>query len=312
MTHLIDLKNLNYYEQEPEDNTFFELMVDITHRCNMECKNCYLPNRLIPDMKLEEFTSFVKRLPRPVVIRLVGAEPTLHPQLLDFINITHQYGHRSVIITNGLRLASDSFIQKLANTQTRDICISMNGVDNDDWYEQIDELRCADKKVKALQNVVKKNLFYLSTGHIIVKGINEDAPARMLSLLDKEDVQNTTLRIKNVGQIGRYQSDTDETIKFPELVKLISKQLNVSEDWIWSHHGVPNRYTNGIEMNRIEFPLDEKNKNRYAGRWVNLIDWDLDTEVGIPDPNSRRRGRITQNWTIAPAYEHLKMNEGEY
>ena len=26
--------------------------------------------------------------------------------------------------------------------------LSMNGADNDDWYEQIDEMRCATKKVK--------------------------------------------------------------------------------------------------------------------------------------------------------------------
>ena len=55
MTKTIDLATLNYYEQEPEDNTFQDIFVDITHRCNMECKNCYLPTRTPPDMQLEKF-----------------------------------------------------------------------------------------------------------------------------------------------------------------------------------------------------------------------------------------------------------------
>lgn len=312
MTTPVDLKNLNYYEQEPEDQTFYDIIFDITHRCNMECKNCYIPNRLIPDMRLEEYTAFIKRLTKKVMIRLVGAEPTLHPQLIDFINIAHKHGHRSVVITNGLRLASESFVDKLQATNMTHLCMSMNGVDRDDWYEEIDELRCADKKVKAFKNVVRRKFFDLSTGHIIVKGVNEDAPERMLALLDKEGVEDITLRIKNVGQLGRYMNEVDENIKLPDLISLTAKQLKVSEDWIWSHYGAPNRYTNVVEMNTIEFPLDPNNKERYSGRWVKMTDWNTDNGIGIPDPGNTRRGRITADWKVAPFYEHIKMNEGEY
>ena len=35
--------------------------------------------------------------------------------------------------------------------------------------------------------------------------------------------------------------------------------------------------------------------------------------IGIPDPGSARRGRVTTaDWKVAPFYEHIKMNEGEY
>ena len=44
---------LNYYEQEPENNTFSDVVIDVTHRCNMNCKNCYIPNRDVPDMDME-------------------------------------------------------------------------------------------------------------------------------------------------------------------------------------------------------------------------------------------------------------------
>ena len=33
----------NYYELEPENNIFQDVVIDVTHRCNMNCKNCYIP-----------------------------------------------------------------------------------------------------------------------------------------------------------------------------------------------------------------------------------------------------------------------------
>ncbi|TNF33602.1 MAG: hypothetical protein EP312_08685, partial [Gammaproteobacteria bacterium] len=60
----------------PEDNPFTTLFADITHRCNMECPNCYIPNRDIPDMDAEWLYGILARLPRRTRIRLVGAEPT--------------------------------------------------------------------------------------------------------------------------------------------------------------------------------------------------------------------------------------------
>ena len=34
----------------PEENPFNTVFVDLTHRCNMKCRNCYIPNRQVPDM----------------------------------------------------------------------------------------------------------------------------------------------------------------------------------------------------------------------------------------------------------------------
>lgn len=41
----------------PEENTFETVMVDITHKCNMACANCYLPDRTPPDMDIKRLAS---------------------------------------------------------------------------------------------------------------------------------------------------------------------------------------------------------------------------------------------------------------
>ena len=303
-------KIVNYYEQLPEENTFMDIMADITHKCNMTCKNCYIPNRDVPDMDLEKFRDFLSRLDGRCMIRIVGAEPTMNPRCDDYIKAVFEFEHRCILLTNGLRLAHKSYVNKIHDSGLRHVYLSLNGVDNDDWYEAIDELRCAEKKISALRNL-KKRKFILDTGTIIVPGVNEDAPGALLELFDKENINNVLMRIKNVGQLGRYQTEVDDNVKLNQLVKLCAEQMDVSEDYINSFRDAK-LYGMYQESNSILFPLREGNKVLNRGRWVKITNWDTDNESGIPDPNSQRRGRITENFTVAPLYEHIKMNEGGY
>lgn len=305
-------KILNYYEQLPEENTFVDVIADITHQCNMTCKNCYIPNRDIPDMDLDKFKDFMERLGGKAFVRIIGAEPTMNPNCAEFIRAvyTPKNGHSCSIVTNGLRLSHKTYLDSLIKAGLKHVGISMNGVDNDDWYEQIDEMRCATKKIKALQNCNERKL-QINVSTIIIPEINQDAPAALIELMDRENIRNVMMRIKNVGQLGRYQKDADENAKLEDLVKMCADQFGVSEDYIWSHHKQP-YYGKFIEENSILFPLREGAKLFNRGRWVKITNWDSDNENGIPDPNSIRRGRITEDFTIAPMYEHIKINEGGY
>lgn len=307
-------KILNYYEQLPEENTFVDICADITHQCNMTCKNCYIPNRDIPDMSLEKFRDFMSRLAGKAFVRIIGAEPTMSKDCAEFIRAVYEQGrankHSCTLVTNGLRLSHKKYLNTLYEAGLRSVTLSLNGVDNDDWYEQIDEMRCADKKLKALRNIVDRKM-NLNTGTIIIPEVNPDAPAALKELIEKEKIRNVLMRIKNVGQVGRYQKDAEENLKLGDLVKVCADQFGVSEDYIWSYHGVP-YYNRFNEPNTILFPLREGSTILNRGRWVKITNWDTDNDGGIPDPGSQRRGRVTENFTVAPFYEHLKMNEGGY
>ena len=58
---------------QPEENPYETVIVDLTHRCNMACRNCYIPNRTIPDLDKDWLFLMLARLPRRTRIRLVGA-----------------------------------------------------------------------------------------------------------------------------------------------------------------------------------------------------------------------------------------------
>jgi len=304
---------MNYYELEPEKNHFSDVVIDITHRCNMSCKNCYIPNRDIPDMDIDKMIDAVSRFPKKTMIRIIGAEPTMRRDLPEIITRIKQTRNRCTLLTNGLRLSVDNYVKKLKSAGLRHCYISLNGADNDDWYEQIDELRCATKKIKALENLVN-NKFIIDTGTIVVKGVNDEVIARMLHVYEKTGVKNVMCRLKNIGDIGRSMADNGNYTQ-KELITLLSEQTGMSEDYIYSWKNRPIYENDHVEADSFMLPLDPKAEGRFvhkSGIWFKIANWNSEDSETVPLSNSLRRGRLTEDFKVAPFFEHVKMNEFEY
>lgn len=303
------MKPINYYELKPEENHFDDVVIDVTHRCNMQCKNCYIPNREIPDMDADRMIEAISKFPKKTTIRIIGAEPTMRKDLPELITRIKQVPHRMALLTNGLRLARLNYVQTLKNAGLRNVYLSMNGVDNDDWYEEIDELRCAEKKIQAMQNSAKLNILR-DIGCIIVWGVNNDAPKRFLKLLRNNNIDNVSLRFKTIGQIGRHM-DTKFQMGMDDLINLVSKQLGVSVDYIKSWQDKWTFPGGKKEDDTFYFPLSEKSTRVYKGIWIKLTNWNSDGKETVLS-NSRRRGRLTEDFNVAPFFEHVTENEGGY
>ena len=303
------MKPINYYELKPEENHFDDVVIDVTHRCNMQCKNCYIPNREIPDMDADRMIEAISKFPKKTTIRIIGAEPTMRKDLPELITRIKQVPHRMALLTNGLRLARLNYVQTLKNAGLRNVYLSMNGVDNDDWYEEIDEVRCAEKKIQAMQNSAKLNILR-DIGCIIVWGVNNDAPKRFLKLLRNNNIDNVSLRFKTIGQIGRHM-DTKFQMGMDDLINLVSKQLGVSVDYIKSWQDKWTFPGGKKEDDTFYFPLSEKSTRVYKGIWIKLTNWNSDGKETVLS-NSRRRGRLTEDFNVAPFFEHVTENEGGY
>lgn len=291
---------MKYFELEPEENTFNLLVADITHKCNMECANCYIPNRDIPDMDENKLYEFLERLPNRVVIRLIGAEPTMRKDLPSLITEIKKRGHNVSLTTNGLKLASKKYLADLKASGLRMVLISMNGADDPDLYKVMDDGReYSELKVKALIHCMQSNMI-VNTGTIVAKGVNESVIRKQIDLVHRCMKETNykprlvpLLRIKSVGYIGRYMEGKSYSID--ELEHIFLQQCpEFKEDTTWP----PNSAT------QCKLYTDGK-------IYVRLIDWSIDEE-GVPDSQNEIRGRITQDWKVAPFFEHVKQNEFEY
>lgn len=311
---------MNYFELEPEQNTFSNIVVDLTHRCNMECANCYIPNRDVPDLDKEKLFEFLSRLPSRTYIRLIGAEPTMREDLPEIISKVKSLGHRPSVTTNGLKLAQPSYVKKLKDAGLRLLLHSMNGADDDEAYKELDNGKWATVKVRALDNIFAERL-PINTGTIIARGINDYVMNRQVEVFAERAIANginfnTTppynkitpvLRMKSVGMIGRYMEGVSYTID--ELTDMAVYRLGIDKsDIIKTSAGVVKAGPqSGEALTSYMFPYETE-----AGKvLIRLIDWQTDDD-GVIDHDNPNRGRLTENFTVAPFFEHVKKNEYGY
>jgi MoaA/NifB/PqqE/SkfB family radical SAM enzyme/pimeloyl-ACP methyl ester carboxylesterase len=87
-----------------------QLNIEITSRCNLGCGHCARSfyRQSGKDMALRAFANVLNLAPNTYKVVLVGlGEPTLHPQLPEFVELAAQRGHRVGLVTNAMALEPD-------------------------------------------------------------------------------------------------------------------------------------------------------------------------------------------------------------
>lgn len=282
---------------EPEDNTFDALIADLTHQCNMECANCYLPNRDIPDMDKGRLFDVISRLPKRTFIRLIGAEPTIREDIFEIIRKIKRLGHHVSLTTNGLKLHRMDYVQKLKSAGLRLVLISMNGGEDDEVYKRVDRGKYAKLKNRALDNCMKSNLI-VNTGTIVLKNCNEHVIRQIYERLGQYKARvKPVMRLRTMAPIGRHMGE-EYIYNFKEFQDRVCHELGITRKYIEDHAVTAFNNYNGVLFNM-------------PNCIVRMVDWSVDDD-GVPDNDNESRGRITQDFKIAPFFEHVKENEYGY
>ena len=273
-----------------DENPYRYVYVDLTGRCNMQCRVCYRPEQDASDLDLAYFAEVCRRLPRPVVIRALGGEPTLHPELTGFISAANAYGHVFTLGTNGRRLADCDFARALVDWRDPEydgrfgpfpfasfIDVS-GGLAHDDVYEQLQGARCADVKSRALRNLLDLGYDRLALTAIIVRGLNEHVIPELLSLA-REHTGIRAVHFRNLARVGRFL-DT-EPYRSEELLALVKGHLPGGGEGLRMHQRTPPeadqncrdccfRFVteDGIHVGVIEFASERSVRCWYRGHLV--------------------------------------------
>jgi uncharacterized Fe-S cluster-containing radical SAM superfamily protein len=267
---------------KPEESPFTTVFIDVTHRCNMACHNCYIPNRDIPDMDAAWMESILKRLKNRTRIRLVGAEPTMRRDLPALIKIVRSTGHLPVLLTNGLALAKRSYVAKLKMAGLRTLHLSMNGGLRDDLYEALDNAACADRKRAALENLCAENMF-VTVGMNLAPGINDHHLGEFWRFLN-ERPQVREVHFRSIGPMGRYMAGKPFTLD--DLIDLCKSHTPITQKQIDA--GVREEHALDLFVGRVKLTLTQ---------------W--------PDLGSKVRGRLTPEGLIEPFFEHVILNAAQ-
>ncbi len=210
--------------------------IAITEVCNNRCRFCYmgLDTEYAPRKPLapEEFKVIIDRIwfeAQAPSLNFTGGEPTLSRDLPDLLQHAAGLGFKTVVITNGRRLADDAYLGELiaagvngfqvsieaADATTHDGMVGMDGA----WAETVQGIKNCKARMKT-DAVTGSPEFWVSTNTTISK-INRDVlhllPAFVKEIGAKSMSANmiiwSGLALKHAAAIGTYYTDIGPSIR---------------------------------------------------------------------------------------------------
>ena len=81
----------------------FQVSLEVTHRCNLSCKHCYIDTPVRDEFSLDEFKDVLDQLAAAgtMYLLLTGGEPLLRRDLFDIALYAKEKGFITMLLTNG-------------------------------------------------------------------------------------------------------------------------------------------------------------------------------------------------------------------
>jgi hypothetical protein len=185
-------------------------VVTITSACNLECPICYVHNKNEGafHMGVDELRQVLTHLKAEHgdeldIINFTGGEPTLHPHLLEILELSHQAGiHRVTVCSNGVRLARDeALVKRLGELGVR-IALSFDTFEKDADYA-MQGAHLVDLKLRCM-DLLEKHDVDVTLIPVMTRGLNEKEIGRILEYaLGKRNVRHIEVHtITYTGQGG--------------------------------------------------------------------------------------------------------------
>jgi hypothetical protein len=157
-------------------------IIEVNQACNLDCPLCfadagthYAHSGFELTYEQVEFMidTYIEAEGNPEVLQFSGGEPSLHPRIIDFIELANRKGIKYVMLnTNGIRIArDDQFLEALAKTKAH-VYLQFDGFDprtNELLRGKADLL---DVKLKALERLAQTDLRVVLVA-AVERGIND-------------------------------------------------------------------------------------------------------------------------------------------
>ena len=269
-----------------ENNPYRSIVVDITQRCNLDCNVCFNPVRSNQfDMGIDYFEEVCKRLPNPVSWKIIGGEPTMHPDFFDFLRIAYKHGHHAYFSSNGYKFLDDDFMRELkdlpfAPTPGMTMDGGYSSEKSDEVYTAINDRPLRDLKLEALESLHKYKIGRVALHAILVRDYNEYVVGDMLNLADKYSDMIRYVQFRTMAKIGNWV-DTEPFVMtdlkrlmaehFTEeqlLPKSVYEVVCTPEDEYYSDCCFRFRPTKRLQVSLIEFAAERGIKCPWKGKLI--------------------------------------------
>ncbi len=126
------LRHLDLPEKNPFDPPFLKfLMINITEKCNLTCKHCYITDKNQTDLHLDKLKELIQEfydLQGEKVI-LTGGEPFLYENLEELLFFLKEIPLKKVILTNGVLIEQKKELLPLIKENNIEVFVSIDGLE---------------------------------------------------------------------------------------------------------------------------------------------------------------------------------------
>lgn len=222
--------------------------LDITNRCNLDCPFCYqLPDNKSVDPSIDYILHEISMLPdNGFPLSLVGAEATTRKDLAELVKRIQQLPgkpRKIMIVTNGVNLAKDHYIEQFVNIPDMMWTIGLN-------HTNYIGKHIREKQLEGIKNCVKYNQkiknFTYTTGDLkdIPDILEEIQYWKQTNICD-------SARIQLGVEIGRTPEEGASELFLSDLVKFV-KQYCIDKGYSFvPKHELSNRTHYAVEINGI-------------------------------------------------------------
>lgn len=142
-----------------EKNIPLRATLELTYRCNLSCRHCYLPEERPGELSREEIESILDQLVQmgAMFLTLTGGEIFTRADFLDIAESAKQRGFILTLMTSGT-LITDGNIDRIAELKPRAVHISLYGACSETHDFVTTVPGSFERTVEAIKGLVKRDV----------------------------------------------------------------------------------------------------------------------------------------------------------
>jgi len=285
-------------------------IIEVNSACNMDCPLCFADARPGFGLTMEEVEAmlddFVRTEGSPEVVQFSGGEPSIHPQIIDFIRAAKSRGIPFVMLnTNGKRIAHDDRFLAELNEVRPSIYFQFDGFDSETYRIIRGEPDILDEKLLALDRLASIGL-NVTLVPAIERGVNDHEVGKIVEFAIKHPAVRG-INFQPAFHAGRHmQHDPMQRITIPDILKMIEQQTSgtfVVSDFI----PVPCCFPT---CNSVTYAFIDGDKVTPLSRIVNVYDYlDYITNRVMPDFSLEIKKALEGLWSSSAVSGSQKSAE---
>lgn len=273
--HAIVEKDVDFYiqfSQKRKDggNKFYALIIPVTFRCNLNCSFCFAPFQGQEDMSLGDIEKVVRGFDGQGIF-LSGGEPTERNDLALIIETVKKIKPVCGIVTNGLKLSDQSYLNSLVTAGLDYVFFSFDSF-KETTYSQIKRSKNKQRdilsaKLRALENLKQANIMTVLSA-TIYPGLNDDELKDLFLFAIRNQSYIIELRFRSCVNLGKHTRWKECFIS--ELLNKFCQQMGIVRKKVLQDHLSPDDHSvhhiminvTGVLVGNRFYPIYTKNDGR--------------------------------------------------